>query len=146
MDLRIAIEDDYTILKEMMDGLVKDSIHNEMLQGFYLTEEQFKEFTNPNTLNKRITLIGEVDGHPVGFAAFETVFATNVPVLIARLAAIYIKPDFRDKDYPKIFAEALEVWGKEIDADYSNINISNGVDISSQGYIKYEVVYMKRIK
>lgn len=140
--IRVATKEDYELVKDFTSKLIQDSPYQKMFEGYVLTEEMFNQYiSNPNN---KLCLISEVDGKPVGFAAFDLIpwLYHDAPVNIARFVYIYINPDNRGKGLGKELNQAFEYWGKIVGATW----YSKGNSGKNEGYTKTEVVYMKEVK
>jgi GNAT superfamily N-acetyltransferase len=77
-----------------------------------------------------------------GIAAFE-----KVPDLsVARIALIYIRPEYRGQGLMEEFLDAFEKWGWNAGCKYYVLGVSTGADLTKRGYSVYEVMFMKEVK
>ena len=139
MGIRIANKDDYEIVKELSDALIKDSVYSKVFKDYSVTIDMFNQYVI-NLREKIIALVLE-DDKVVGFGAFDVIpwLYSDAPIRIARVAYIYVKPEFRGKGYGKEIMEAFEYWGKQVSATHYSISKK------TEGYSKVETIYMKEV-
>lgn len=143
--LRIATIEDFAEIKELIDLLMKDSIYSKMFEGYSLSTDMVRSYTNPETLSQKICLLSLDDqGKTIGLGVFDIVpwLYNDAPIKIARLAYIYLKPDYRGKGLGKELNTAFEYWGKQVGANW----YSKGNSGKKDGYMKFETIYMKEVK
>ncbi len=140
--LRIATKEDYLIVKELAEELMKESVYAPLFAEHIFSEEMFSWYSNPDTLNEKICfLFSTEEDKDVGLGAFDIVpwLYNDVPKKIARLSYPYIKPSFRNRGLGKEMKQAFEYWGKQAGADYYSVSHPG------EGYKEYETIYMKEV-
>jgi len=144
---RVATEKDISLLEEFIEQAFLDSKYIGLLSEYKETEGISKYFVDPTTLNIRTGIIKTVDDVDIGCALFEVLpsyFGNNY---IARIVAVYLKPDFRGKGYMKEILDAFEYWGKLVGCKYYHVGVSrDNVDLVNRDYVKFETMFMKEIK
>ncbi len=141
--LRIAEEKDLEALTELLNKLFEEREEYKGIFSAVSTEELVKPYLNPNTRTERLGLILEHEGVPVGLAGFETKPCFNFT--IALISALYLAPEFRSKGLMSDLLETFELWGKQVGAKYYHAGVSTGADLTKRGYMKYEVLFMKKV-
>lgn len=121
---------DYAAVEDMVLEFMKDYKLSYLFPNIkelilpYLTEED------------KLCLIDEQ-----GIVAFEI-----VPMFaMARIALVYIKPEFRKSGLMESFLSTFEIWGRHKGCKRLNLGVSTGADLTKRGYSQYEVLYMKDI-
>lgn len=139
--IRVAVKADYPLIKELTEGLISETVYSDMFKGYALTEEMFKQYST--SYKDKICIVVSSEDQDVGFAAFDVIpwLYHDVPLKIARLSYIYVKPEYRGKGLGKEINTAFEHWGKAVGATW----LSKGNSGKNEGYRKFETIYMKEI-
>ena len=137
--IRVATETDFPVVKELVQGLIRDSIYGKFFKGYELTPFMFNQYTL-NPLEKLCLMIEDTKG----FAMFDLVPWPYIDkeVKFARLSFIYIDPEYRGKGLMNDVLEAFEYWAKSVGAAYCAV----GTKAPKRGYKKSETMYIKEIK
>lgn len=139
--IRVATQEDFEIVSKLVEGLIEDSVYSKLFKDYKLTHEMYRLYTTK--LSEKIFVLSlDKDNNVIGFSGFDIIpwLYCDAPVRIARLAYIYLKPEFRGKGYAKEIKVAFEHWGKTVGAQfYSTAH-------KYEGYKEVETIYMKEIK
>ena len=138
--IRIATREDFEVVNELVEALMKESVYSKLFKDYKLTHEMFSSYVTD--FSQKILLLTVDDNNAViGLSAFDILpwLYCDAPIRIARLSYIYIKPEERGKGYGKEIMSAFEHWGKAVGASYYS------TAYKSDGYKKFETIYMKEI-
>ncbi len=151
--LRVATKEDLESIRQLCNELSKASVYSALFEGYLVTDSMIYLYTNPNTLNEKICVIVSEDAVDVGFGAFDIIpwVYNDINLKMARLAYIYVKPEYRNKGYRQEIEMAFEHWGKFVKADWYSQGISKesikiNEEMNLKEYTKFETVYMKKVK
>ena len=137
--IRIAAPEDRLLVESLVENLIEDSKYKGFFEGFRDLVPVYLDRANKNNICV-VVLDGEEAVGLGGFDFFEH------PFYIARIAAIYVKKEFRNKGFASEILDTFEIWGKIVGAKMYNLGISTGADLTKRGYKEYEVLYMKEVK
>lgn len=137
--IRVATLSDYQTVREMVPGLIRDSIYGKFFKDYDLTVDMFKQYVSDP--HKKLCLI---IGDNKGFAMFDIIAWPYIDKLVkfSRISFIFIDPEERGEGLMDSVLDAFEYWSKSVGAAYCTLGTKN----AKRGYKKAEVVYMKEIK
>lgn len=142
--LRLATKDDSKLIEVFLEELLTDSKYKLFFKDHKFTTDIIDRFLeDPDQSVIVLLLNGDKE---IGLGAFELIPCLYTPFSMARVAAIYIKPEYRGKGHMDEILGSFEYWGKMVGATYYNIGVSTGADLSNRGYQKYEVMFMKEVE
>lgn len=143
---RIASEEDFDIVLDYFNKTVEESKY----ASWYpkeVREHIVRKYLQANRNEKVVLLILDED-KTIGMCSFYIIPIEDAKdTFIAKLASAYLDEDYRGKKITKKIVEALEFWAKKVGASFTDVGVSmEGVDLSKDGYKKYEILYMKDIR
>lgn len=140
--IKVATIEDFEIIKELVDALIQESIYSKIFENYKLSEEMVKSYTDPFNLDNKMAVLVYEENEYVGLGVFDVLpwLYCDIPVKIARLSYIYIKPEYRHKGYRKEIEDTFEYWGKKIGAQWYSTGLK------TDDYFKCETIYMKEVK
>lgn len=138
--IRVVTQDDFPLAKEMLDELSKESIYSFIFKNHQMTRKNFDFYLSDPKERFAIFVLDE--NKEIGIAVFDIApwYNNDIPIKIARLAYLYVRPEYRGKGYGKEIKEAFEYWGKSVGANYYSTSKK------AEDYLKVETIYMKEVK
>lgn len=141
--IKVATKEDKEICLEFLDKTIQSSMWKDFYPNINKEALVMSYLISPAT---RIALLVYNEETPIGLVAFDTYQYPDSPVKIGRISSLYLEEEFRGKGIMHTVLEAFHHWCKQIGCSYTNLGVTEGVDLEKHGYKKMEVLYLKDIR